>query len=405
MNESIPPYLIAIAVGDLRFQALGPRTGVWAEPSVLERAAAEFVDTERMLEAGETLCGPYRWGRYDLLVLPPSFPFGGMENPKLTFATPTILAGDKSLVSLIAHELAHSWSGNLATNATWRDFWLNEGFTTYLERRIVESLYGREQATMERVLGRGELAAELAQLAPRDQILAIDLKGRDPDAGFTRVPYEKGAALLERLELLVGRGRFDAFLKKYFDAYAFRVLTTADFERDVRAALFTSTGPEPVDLHLWLHRPGLPPDSPKVESERFQNLDQLARDVASGQRLPDQVDASAWSTQEWLYFLRALPRQIPAPNLGALDKAFELTSRANSEIACQWLEMCIRNGFEAADGRLEEFLRTIGRRKFLVPLYGELVKTPEGKRRAREIFAKAKRGYHPLAAEAVAAIL
>src|SRR6185436_14049891 len=139
----IPSYLIALAAGDLAFRSLGPRSGVYAEPSVVDAAAFEFADTEPMIHAVEELYGPYRWGRYDLLVLPPSFPFGGMENPRLTFATPTILSGDRSLVNLVAHELAHSWSGNLVTNATWNDFWLNEGFTVYFERRIMEEVSGR----------------------------------------------------------------------------------------------------------------------------------------------------------------------------------------------------------------------------------------------------------------------
>src|SRR4029450_2458259 len=144
MSHSVAPYMIAIAVGDLVFKPLGSRTGVWAEPATLEAAASELSDTEKMVATAEKLYGPYRWGRYDVLVLPPSFPIGGMENPNMTFLTPTFIAGDKSLVSLVAHELAHSWSGNLATNATWNDFWLNEGMTTYAEGRIVEELYGKK---------------------------------------------------------------------------------------------------------------------------------------------------------------------------------------------------------------------------------------------------------------------
>ena len=167
MPEAIPSYLIALAVGDLEFRPIGKRTGVWAEPSVVASTASEFADTETMVESVEKRYGPYRWGRYDVLVLPPSFPFGGMENPKLTFATPTVLAGDKSLVALIAHELAHSWSGNLVTNATWRDFWLNEGFTTYIERRIVEDVYGPARAAMEPVLGKQGLRAETRQVRPQ----------------------------------------------------------------------------------------------------------------------------------------------------------------------------------------------------------------------------------------------
>ncbi len=231
MPYAIPPYLIAIAVGDLQFQSLGNRTGVYTEPSMLAKSAFELADTEKMVEATEKIYGKYRWGRYDLLVLPPSFPFGGMENPMLTFATPTILAGDKSLVSLVAHELAHSWSGNLVTNATWRDFWLNEGFTTYLERRIIEAVYGEPRREMEATLGRSSLEEELAGMDERDQILHVDLNGRDPDDGFTGIPYEKGALFLRHLEETVGREKFDIFVRGYFDSHAFQSITTETFIR------------------------------------------------------------------------------------------------------------------------------------------------------------------------------
>ena len=237
MPQPIPSYLIALAVGDLAFQPLGTRTGVWAEPSVVKAAAYEFADVEKMVESAEKQFGPYRWGRYDILVLPPSFPFGGMENPRLTFATPTVLAGDRSLVSLIAHELAHSWSGNLVTNATWRDFWLNEGFTTYLERRIVEDIYGRDRADMEAVLGLAELRDELRRLPEKDQILHIDLNGRDPDDGMTHIPYEKGRLVSADARADVRRERFDAFLRAYFDEHAFKSITTADFEAFLRERL------------------------------------------------------------------------------------------------------------------------------------------------------------------------
>ncbi|MGZ8843003.1 MAG: M1 family aminopeptidase/hydrolase, partial [Pyrinomonadaceae bacterium] len=229
MRQPIPSYLIALAVGDLRFRSLGPRTGVYAEPSVINLAARELSDTEKMVVATERLYGPYRWGRYDILVLPPSFPYGGMENPRLTFATPTILAGDKSLVSLVAHELAHSWSGNLVTNATWRDFWLNEGFTTYLERRILEAVYGREREEMEAALGLRDLNDEIATLDDPDEILHIDLKDRDPDEGSTDIPYEKGALFLRHLEETFGRARFDRFLRGYFNHFAFQSITTEQF--------------------------------------------------------------------------------------------------------------------------------------------------------------------------------
>src|SRR5207249_9815079 len=223
----------------------------WAEPSLVQAARDELVDSEAMIQAASELFGPYRWGRYDVLVLPPSFPYGGMENPGLTFATPTILAGDKSLVSLVAHELAHSWSGNLVTNATWSDFWLNEGFTVYVERRILEKVYGRPREEMEAALGRQDLEREMAKLNDRDQILHIDLKGRDPDDGVTSVPYEKGALLLRSLEEKFGRERFDAFLREYFNHFAFQSITTGIFVDYLKKHLPGAETQVPLDE--WLN--------------------------------------------------------------------------------------------------------------------------------------------------------
>ncbi len=404
MDQPIPSYLIALAVGDLVFKPLGKRTGVWAEPSVIAGAAAEFTDTEKMVEAAEARFGPYRWGRYDMLVLPPSFPFGGMENPKLTFLTPTVIAGDKSLVALIAHELAHSWSGNLVTNATWRDFWLNEGFTTYIERRIVEDLYGKDRATMEAVLGKQELLAEIARFDAKDEILHVDLKGRDPDEGMTRVPYEKGALFLAALEHVVGRDTIDAFLKGYFDHFAFQSLTTADFEQYLQAELF-SKGRKPIDVRAWLHEPGLPAGTPEPHSGRFTELDALAARWSDGAASATDLKAKDWNTLEWLHFLRAVPARLSVEKLTELDNAYDLTDRGNAEIAQLWLVIAIRNNYKAADARLEDFLTTIGRRKFLMPLYAELARTPAGKARAVAIYEKARPFYHPISVDSVDKLL
>jgi aminopeptidase N len=398
MQRAVPPYLIALAVGDLTFKPLGKRTGVYAEPSVVASAARELADTERMVEVTERLYGAYRWGRYDILVLPPSFPFGGMENPRLTFATPTILAGDKSLVSLIAHELAHSWSGNLVTNATWSDFWLNEGFTTYLERRIIEELYGRPRAEMEASLGRRTLEEELAKLDTRDEILRVDLTGRDPDDGFTNVPYEKGALFLRSLEEGVGRAEFDRFLRSYFDRFAFQSITTDDFLGYLQAHLL-SKNPQlaaRVTLKEWIDESGLPASAPRAESTAFATIEQAARNFATGNAPAASINASAWTTQEWLHFLKNLPEKLTPAQMTELDQAFKLTTRGNSEIAHQWLLIAIRNEYAPANPRLAEYLTTIGRRKLVKPLYEELVKTPEGKKRAQEIYARARPGYHPI---------
>jgi leukotriene-A4 hydrolase len=407
MSQPIPSYLIALAVGDITFKPMSDRTGVYAEPAVVDKAAREFADTERMMQATEKLYGPYRWGRYDILVLPPSFPFGGMENPRLTFATPTIIAGDKSLVSLIAHELAHSWSGNLVTNATWRDFWLNEGFTSYLERRIIEAVYGRERAEMEAVLARQELQEEIDSFEDRDEILHVDLKGRDPDEGFTRVPYEKGALMLRHLEETFGRERFDQFLRAYFDHFAFQSITTADFVNYLKQNLFAKDQQAAAKFPLdeWLYKPGIPAGAPQPKSDAFAEVEQQADAWVKGTTPAAQLQTKGWTTQEWLHFLRRLPPQLDKEKMAELDRAFGFTKSGNSEIAHQWLLAAIRNNYDPAYPRLEEYLTAIGRRKLIKPLYDELVKTPEGRERAKGIYQKARAGYHPIAAATIDAIV
>jgi aminopeptidase N len=403
MRQPIPSYLIALAVGDLKFAPESGRAGVWAEPAVLERAAREFSDLEQMIGAAEELFGPYRWERYDVLVLPPSFPYGGMENPRLTFATPTILAGDKSLVSLVAHELAHSWAGNLVTNATWSDFWLNEGFTVYLERRILERVYGRQRAEMEAVLGFQDLLKEIASLPEKDEILHLNLTGRDPDEGTTDVPYEKGALFLRQLEEAFGRQRFDRFLRGYFDHFAFQSITTDDFVRYLKSNLLDQDPAVAarIPIEEWIEKAGIPATAVKPRS------DALARVEAETRRwLEQKVPASSlgtrgWSTQEWLHFLRALPTPLGRDRMAELDSSFRFTSSGNSEITHQWLLMAIASGYEQAQPRLEQFLTSMGRRKFAKPLYEALVRTPEGKTRALAIYRKARPTYHPIAVTTV----
>jgi leukotriene-A4 hydrolase len=391
MDQPIPPYLIALAVGDLAFHATGPRTGVWAEPSIVQKAGAEFSDMEKMLEAAEKLYGPYRWGRYDVLVLPPSFPFGGMENPTLTFATPTVIAGDKSLVSVVAHEMAHSWSGNLVTNATWSDFWLNEGYTVYIERRILEELYGRRRAEMEAALGYQDLQEELKSHPPDDQILHINLTGRDPDDGATAIPYEKGALFLRQIESAVGREKFDAYLKEYFDHFAFQSITTAQSLEYLRSHMLA-----PADTDEWVYRPGLPASARVPASEAFEAVDLQLANWLQGKK----IDTTEWSTQEWLHFLRGLPRELGVARMRRLDSAWKLTASGNDEILDQWLLMAIRNHYEPANPRLEEFLMTVGRRKYVKPLYDAL-----DSKHAAAIYDKARPMYHPITQATIDALI
>jgi leukotriene-A4 hydrolase len=396
MDNPIPPYLIALAVGDLAFRELGPRTGVYAEPSVVERAAAEFVDVEAMITAAETIGGPYRWGRYDILVLPPSFPYGGMENPRLTFATPTILAGDRSLVSLIAHELAHSWSGNLVTNATWGDFWLNEGFTSYFENRIMEALYGPARAAMLAQLAFADLREALATLPADDTVLALDLTGRDPDVAMNAIAYDKGAALLFTIERTVGRERFDPYLRGYFNRHAFQPVTTLTLLADLREHLIQGDRDleERLQLHSWLFEPGLPDNVHEPTSEAFARVEAQAAAFTKGEPAAT-LPAGSWTTQEWQHFLQQLlARPLSPAQLRELDATFDLSAAGNSEVLFAWLRIAIANRYEPAFPALERFLVEQGRRKFLRPLYEDLMKHTWGQEMARRIYAQARPGYH-----------
>lgn len=399
MTEPIPSYLMALGVGELASRDIGARTRVYAEPSVVEAAQREFADTESMIEACEKLFGPYRWGRYDLLILPPSFPFGGMENPRLSFITPTVIAGDKSLTSLIAHELAHSWSGNLVTNASWRDMWLNEGFTVFLERRIMETLYGQRRREMEDVLGLQSLEEDFDSLEPRDELLLPDLRGRDPDDVFSKVPYEKGYLFLRYLESKVGREKFDEFLRRYFARFAFQSLNTEQFLAYLDAQLLAAK-PAPVtraQLDSWLTQPGLPPDAVLPSSDVFKRVDAARREWLTGKRAARDLETSAWSTHEWLHFLDNMPATLSAAQLAELDATFHLTDQGNARIAHSWLRIAIRNHYEPALPRLEAYLTSIGRRILIKPLYEDLMRTDWGKPFARHVYAKARPGYHPLA--------
>jgi len=403
MEEPIPAYLIALAVGDLAFKSIDDRTGVYAERGVVDKAAWEFADTGKMLAAAEALYGPYRWGRYDVIVLPPSFPFGGMENPRLTFATPTILAGDRSLTSLVAHELAHSWSGNLVTNATWNDFWLNEGFTVYFEGRISEALYGKEYAGMLQQLGRDDLNATLKQIAeskhPEDSKLRLDLKGRNPDDGMTDVAYEKGAAFLRLLESKVGREKFDAFVRDYFDRFAFQSMTTDMFLVYLDKELLAPNNVK-LNINAWVDGVGLPPDAPVPVSDLFAKVDAQRAAWVAG-KPAKELQTKNWSAFEWMHFLRHLPKEMSPQQMTDLDKAFSFTRSGNAEILSAWLEQCIRNNHSEGYLRLDQFLNTVGRRKFLVPLYTALKTTDKGRILAQAIYLEARPNYHSISVKTI----
>jgi leukotriene-A4 hydrolase len=408
MAQPIPSYLLALAVGDIAFRKLSENTGVYAEPAMLEKVAWEFADIPAMVAAAERLYGPYRWDRYDVIVLPPSFPFGGMENPRLTFATPTVIAGDRSLVSLVSHELAHSWSGNLVTNATWDDFWLNEGFTVYFERRIDEQLYGKEFADMEWVLGRQSLADELNSFGEddRDTWLKLDLSGRDPDDGMTGIAYEKGALLLHCIEERVGREKLDSFLMEYFSVNAFQSMTTESFVIYLENQLIATnkTAFQTFDYKQWIYGAGIPESCPPIISSRFELVDVQITAFNNG-GLCSELQTKNWVAQEWIHFLSGIQQNLSSTRMKELDDTFDLTNSGNSEIAVLWFLMAINNQYTAAYPQMESFLNSVGRRKFIMPLYQALMQTEAGKQMAMAIYKKSRQNYHPVATGSVDELL
>jgi leukotriene-A4 hydrolase len=407
-THAIPSYLLALAVGDITFKAIDERTGVYAEPSVLDKAVYEFADMGKMVHAAEKLYGPYRWGRYDLLVLPPSFPFGGMENPNLTFITPTILAGDRSLVSIICHELAHSWSGNLVTNSNWNDFWLNEGFTNYFERRIDEEIFGKQEAEMQEVFARQALNATIADMGveSRDTWLKTDYTGRNPDEGTNDIAYEKGFFFLKTIEAAVGREKFDAFLRGYFDTNAFKSLTTAQFIDYLNENLIKGDKSleEKIDVDKWVYGPGVPANVVAVGSERFKAIDALVekwRKTGMARGLSKEIVSS----NEKRYFISQLPTDLKAADMAVLDAEFNFTASHNTDVQLAWYTLAIRHHYNQANNNIKAYLLENGRMWHIIPLYKELMITPEGAKIARAIYKEARPNYHPMTYQAIDKLL
>ncbi len=418
MKQPIPSYLIALAVGDLRYKDLNENCGVYAEPELISKAAKEFEDLPTMKLAAEKLYGKYQWEQYDVIVLPYSFPFGGMENPRLTFANPTLLTGDKSLVSVIAHELAHSWSGNLVTNSTWDDFWLNEGFTVYIENRIMEELEGKEVSNMLALIGFQELQSELTGFAEDDAMddthLKLNLEGRDPDIGMTAIAYDKGAFFLKTLEERVGRANFDIFLQRYFKKFAFQTITTEQFEEFLNQRLL-----KPMRIQFntkeWLYEPGLPSNCVKIESERFDNVQRYVDLVVEGKNIFKPIYRNGKKlqiksreqliTQEWLMFIRSLPDTLPEETYNKLDDKLNLKSCGNAEIMYEWYLKNLRAGNETVYPAMKRFLLKVGRRKYVEPLFEEVVKTPDGLVWAKETYAEARKNYHYVTSNTIDGII
>ncbi len=397
MPQTVVPYLIAIAVGDLHFQPISDRAGVYAEAGMLEKAAWEFADSEKMIKAVEALYGPYQWGRYDLLIMPPSFPFGGMEHARLSFITPTVITGDRGLVDLISHELSHSWSGNFVTNGTWRDLWLNEGVTSYVENRVIEALYGKERADMDLVVNHEDALAAINDLPPEAQMLAIDLRGQHPDAVFSDIPYTKGMLFFKFIEERIGRTAFDAFLKQYFEDFAWGTITTDVFETYLKSGLM-KTHPEAfteTEMTEWIHQPGYPAFGPVPKAAGYALADATLAKLISGELAAGDVDTQGWMIQQQLRLIKGLPLDMDAAKLNDLDAALGLSTTGNIRLAYEWLLFAAKAGYmPALDARFEQLMTEQGRIAFTKDLYkAVLAVDPE---RAKSVYAKAKPGYHPI---------
>ena len=406
MEQPISPYLIALAVGDIEYKAVSERTGVYAEKSMIDKAHYEFSDMEKMVVAAENLYGDYDWDQFDVIVLPPSFPFGGMENPRLTFATPTVIAGDRSLTSLIAHELAHSWSGNLVTNATWNDFWLNEGFTVYFEIRIMEALYGKDRANMIALIGRQDLDDEIESFKnePNRTKLKLDLKGKNPDDGMNSIAYDKGYLFLRTLEETVGRDKFDAFLKDYFKTHAFSTITTEKFIDYINTNLLE---PNKVTFNTeeWIYQPGIPSNQAIISSDKFANAEKVLKQFLSN----DTIDASItkdWTTLEWVHFIRNFPDTMTTEDMARIDKAFDLSNATNSHIAMVWYEQAINKDYHGnnVDQNIEDFLIRVGRRWYVNTLF-KAFKNNDKIDEALAIYEKSRGNYHSVTASTIDELL
>jgi len=398
MPQPIPSYLLAIAVGNIYFAPIGDDTGVYSEPELLEASAFEFADTQAMLETAEAMFGPYQWGRYDLLILPPSFPFGGMENPRLSFLTPSLLAGDRSLVSVVAHELAHSWSGNLVTNATWRDGWLNEGWTSYLEHRLMQVIYGEARADEENLLSYRELLIDFTSYSPEMQALAPTLEQGDPDDFQGIIHYHKGNLFLQYLENAFGRDVFDSFVNKYFSDFAFGTINSEQFLNYLDDKLL-STFPGKVtreQAEQWLYGPGLPKEAVIPTSRNLDTAAEMAALWSRGEIDIADIPSADWSPQAMRHFINSLDNDLSTEKLNELDVALGLSNTSNAEIGRTWFIQVAQRQHRPAYEKLEQHLQRYGRTRLIAPVYAALAQNGSDFELAKELFADARRIYHPL---------
>jgi leukotriene-A4 hydrolase len=405
-RDAMPPSRIALAVGDLRFKATGPRTGVYAEKPLLADAAKEFADTETLLKAAETLFGPYRFERCDLVVLPPPFPLAEVGNPRAPFISSTVVTGDRSEESVVARAVVQAWAGDLVGGATPRDAWIDAGLAVYMQNRLVREVYGDARVTADRVLAEHSVREDLAQVERPDQALAVDQRDRDPAVPRSAAD-EKGGLLFTFLDGKFGRERLDAFLQGYFDHFAYKSITTEEFLSYLKENLLDRF-PGIVSasqVEAWVKEPGLPQDAPLLAVHLYESVDAARSAWLAGKMPAKKLDTRAWVTPQWTYFLDAMPGPLRRDQLSDLDQAFGFTRSANAEIASSWFVLVIKSSYQPSYARLEEFLVSNGRQTLLVPLYTELMKTPGGEVLAKRVFTLARPVYQAHTAAALDAIV
>lgn len=404
MPQSIPSYLFAIGVGNLDFRELGPRTGVYAEPELIEGAAWEFAENEEKIVEAEKLLGPYLWGRYDLLILPPSFPYGGMENPRLTFLTPTAILGNRGQTTLITHELAHAWTGNLVTNATWEDFWLNEGWTTYAETRITEVLEGKENADLKAVYDEQRLFEVMERVGMDSDLtrLKVPADGSDPDAATTIIPYYKGCFFLKECEYALGRERFDTFIHKYTGRYQFQSLTTEAFLDFLKAELPDVF--EQIDVQEWIYEPGLTEIRHRPQSALYDEVQEVLKAYTQGIR-PTRGQVADWQRYQTLSFLQALPKQIPVEDCKFFEDILGLKDKNDAALYSYFYATCINSGYQEILPKVEEYLGRIGRMLYILPIFRAMVASDWAKVQARQILEQVQARQHKITVHVVKKLL
>jgi leukotriene-A4 hydrolase len=396
MPQPIPSYLFALAAGNLTSRNLSDRCRIYAEPEQIEAAAWEFALTEEHVQQAEKLFGPYPWDRYDMLLLPPSYPYGGMENPRLTFLTPTLLVGDRSQVNVVVHELAHSWTGNLVTNATWQDFWLNEGWTVYAEQRIMEALEGQDYANLLAAHWTDIMLGQMKQIGMDSKTTQLKTEASDqmgPMDALTWVPYYKGFSFLKRLEQAVGRPAFDEFISKYINKFRFTALTTEAFLDFLKQELPQAAAE--VDLDQWVYQPGFPSDAPPLSSPLLARIDEWVESFSQGQ-LPSKNEISTWNQYQVMRYLNQIPKQITIENCHHLDQLFGLQESRNPQSLSAFYVISIRSGDDSIMPRVEAFVEQVGRLILIRPIFLALAETEWSRDQARPLFERVRSLHHAI---------